>query len=76
MKRGYSKILTDDMVLPNEGVSAREALRDLTMLVVETGAERTLQQWHDLLGSVGLRIENIWASKMGIESLIEAELGE
>ena len=76
MKRGYSKILIDEMVLPNVGVPRKGALMDLSMMALETGAERTSQQWHDLLGSVGLRIDKIWPSKAGPESLIEAALGE
>ena len=76
MKRGYSKILIDDVVLPEVRVSRKSAFMDLSMMALETGAERTSQQWHDLLGSVGLRIEKIWPSQVGLESLIEAELGE
>ncbi|KAL8823155.1 MAG: hypothetical protein Q9191_006124 [Dirinaria sp. TL-2023a] len=76
MKRGYSKILIDELVLPNEGVSPIGAFMDLTMLAIETGSERTSQQWYDLLGSVGLRIEKIWPPTVGPYSLIEAELSE
>jgi hypothetical protein len=76
MKRGYSKILIDDLVLPDVGVQPKGAFLDLSMMVLETGTERTSQEWHDLLGSVGLRIEKIWSSKVGPESLIEAELIE
>ena len=76
MKRGYSRILIDDMVLPDIGVSPKGALMDLSMMALETGAERTSQQWYNLLESVGLRIENIWPSQVGLESLIEATLGE
>lgn len=76
MKRGYSKILIDELVLPDEGVSPIGAFMDLTMLAIETGSERTSQQWHDLLGSVGLRIEKIWPPTRGPYSLIEAELSE
>lgn len=76
MKRGYSKILIDDLVLPNVGVAPKGAFLDLSMMALETGTERTSQEWHDLLGSVGLRIQKIWSSKVGPESLIEAELIE
>lgn len=74
MKRGYSKILIDDLVLPNVGVAPKGAFLDLSMMALETGSERTAQEWYDLLGSVGLRIEKIWSSEVGPESLIEAEL--
>ena len=74
MKKGYSKILIDEMVLPDVGVPPKGAFLDLSMMVIETGSERTLQQWHKLLGSVGLRIEKIWSSKVGPESVIEVVL--
>lgn len=76
MKTGYSKILIDDLVLPDVNVPRRGAMIDLTMMVLETGSERTLRQWTDLLGSVGLRIEKVWYAKTGLESLIEVELVE
>ncbi len=76
MKRGYSKILIDDLVLPDVGVQPKGAFLDLSMMALETGTERTSREWHDLLGSVGLHIEKIWSSKVGPESLIEAELIE
>lgn len=54
--------------------SPYEAFSDLTMMALETGAERSSKQWHDLLGSVGLRIEKIWPSGFGVEKVIEAAL--
>lgn len=74
MKKGYSKLLIDEAVLPDFDVSRYEAFLDLTMMALETGAERSSKQWHDLLGSVGLRIEKIWPSGVGAEKVIEAVL--
>ncbi|KAL8659825.1 MAG: hypothetical protein Q9202_006924 [Teloschistes flavicans] len=77
MRPGYSKLLIDEMVLPDTDVPPIGAFLDLTMMALETGAERTSKQWHDLLASAGLRIEKIWEGHDGmLESLIEAELAD
>lgn len=36
VKRGYSKILIDDLVLPDMGVSSKGAFLDLGMMALET----------------------------------------
>ena len=74
MRKGYSKLLLDEMVLPDTNVPPKGALLDLSMMALETGAERTSEQWHQLLGSVGLRIERIWSTDYGLEAVIEAVL--
>lgn len=77
MRHGYSKLFIDEMVLPDTNVPPMGAFLDLTMMALETGAERTSKQWHDLLASAGLRIEKIWEGQGGMmESLIEAELAD
>ncbi|KAL9610087.1 MAG: hypothetical protein Q9167_005196 [Letrouitia subvulpina] len=72
MRKDYSKLLVHEAVLPDVNVPAYGAFLDISMMALETGAERTSKQWHDLLGSVGLRIEKIWSADGGIESVIEA----
>ncbi|KAI4140148.1 MAG: hypothetical protein L6R39_005931, partial [Caloplaca ligustica] len=75
MRKGPSKLLlVDEMVLPDIKCAVQGCFLDLSMIVIDTGAERTNQQWHDLLPSAGLRIEKIWTTKFGLESAIEAEL--
>ncbi len=74
MRKGYSKLLIDEMVLPDTNVPPKGAFLDLSMMAIETGAERTSRQWHDLLASAGLRIEKIWPTAYGLEAVIEAEL--
>ena len=74
MRKGYSKLLIDEMVLPDSDVPPKGAFLDLSMMALETGAERTSRQWHSLLASAGLRIEKIWSTDVGLESVIEAEL--
>ena len=72
MRKGYSKLLIDEAVLPNFGVSRNDAFLDLSMMALETGSERSLKQWHDLLSSAGLRILKVWPSGVGSLSIIEA----
>lgn len=74
MRKGYSKLLINEMVLPDTGVNRKGAFLDLSMMALETGAERTSQQWDELLASAGLRIEKIWSTGSGPESVIEAEI--
>ena len=74
MRKGYSKLLVDEMALPDTNIPPKGALFDLSMLALETGAERTSSQWHSLLASVGLQITKIWNTRGGLESIIEAEL--
>ena len=74
MKKDYSKLLINELVLPDSGVSPYEAFLDLSMMALETGAERSSKQWHDLLASVGLRIEKIWPSGVGADGIVEAVL--
>ena len=74
MRKGYSKLLLDEMVLPDTNAPVKGAFFDLSMMALETGSERTLSQWHELLKSTGLRIEKVWSTNSGLESVIEAEL--
>ncbi|KAL8998443.1 MAG: hypothetical protein Q9169_002480 [Polycauliona sp. 2 TL-2023] len=67
MRKGYSKLLIDEVVLPDTDVPRQGAFLDLSMMAIETGTERTSRQWHDLLASVGLRIEKIWSTDSGLE---------
>ena len=75
MKKGYSKVLINDMVLPDRNAPMFSAYMDLTMMTVLGSGERTSKQWHELLGSVGLGIEKIYLGE-GTESVIEATLKE
>ncbi|KAL8665819.1 MAG: hypothetical protein Q9202_001941 [Teloschistes flavicans] len=74
MRREYSILLLDEMVLPDTNIPPKGALLDLSMMALETGAERTSKQWHNLLASACLRIAKVWSGDRGLESVIEAEL--
>jgi demethylsterigmatocystin 6-O-methyltransferase len=54
-----SRILIDDLVLPNEKVHWQAAQIDLTMMSALGSKERTEEQWHALIDAAGLQILNI-----------------
>jgi demethylsterigmatocystin 6-O-methyltransferase len=55
-----SLILIDDMVLPNKGAHWHTTQIDLLMMATLASRERTEEHWHKLLGSVGLKISNVY----------------
>ncbi|CEJ55584.1 hypothetical protein PMG11_01835 [Penicillium brasilianum] len=54
-----SRILIDDVVLPDTGALWQATMADISMMIGLGGKERTVQQWHALAGSAGLRVEQI-----------------
>jgi hypothetical protein len=68
-----SKILVNELVLPDENCERRMALNDLVMMSLG-GMERTESQWKALLQEVGLEIRNIWRKEGENLSVIEATL--
>ena len=74
MKAGYSKVLIEDLVLPDRGADMRQAAVDINMYFLPEGIERTAGQWKVLLEHAGLQIIKIWSDGSGMESIIEAEL--
>lgn len=72
MDRDHSKVILNELVIPDKGANQLTAQLDLTMMAVLSAMERTERQWHELLGSVGLKITNIWTDTPEAESIIEA----
>ncbi|PHH84903.1 hypothetical protein CDD83_1195 [Cordyceps sp. RAO-2017] len=54
-----SRILVDEVVLPDRGAPCQAAMADLAMMVAMGGKERTEQQWRALAESSGLRVDEI-----------------
>ncbi|TVY82819.1 Demethylsterigmatocystin 6-O-methyltransferase [Lachnellula suecica] len=74
MKKGYSRLVIMDAVLPNVGASVFGALMDINMIAL-SGIERTERHWRELLESEGLEVKRILPSKPGrSDSVIEAVL--
>ena len=74
MKKGYSKILINENVVPSTSAHWETTGLDIIMMTLFSSVERPEASWRALLASVGLRIVKIWSYEVGTESLIEAEL--
>ena len=74
LKRGYSRILLNEIVVSEQRASLSATSMDQLMLVLGAMRERTERQWRELLEKSGLGISKIWTYPGVAESLIEVEL--
>ncbi|KAK2809096.1 hypothetical protein FQN50_004150 [Emmonsiellopsis sp. PD_5] len=74
LKRGYSRVLFNEIVLSEEKPRLAETAMDMMMLAHFAVRERTEGEWRGILGRAGLRVIGIYALAGVAESLIEAEL--
>jgi O-methyltransferase domain len=74
MAKGYSKLLVSDDIVPDTNCPLRTFGRDIGMLSLHSGSQRSEKQWAALLEPVGLKISRFWYFAKG-EGLIEAVLG-
>ena len=74
LQRGYSKLLINENVIPNQGAHWLSTALDMIMMAGFSSSERTEQNWRTLLERAGFTILKIWSCGPGVESLIEAEL--
>ncbi|KAF2264003.1 O-methyltransferase [Lojkania enalia] len=74
MKKGYSKLLLSEFILPNQKCTLFKAGFDIEMMAMHCGQERTQNQWTTLLERVGLKVIKFWIPESGGEGIIEAEL--
>ncbi|KAL9127327.1 MAG: hypothetical protein Q9175_007754 [Cornicularia normoerica] len=74
MMPGYSKILLNELILPDQGCGIIAAQVDITMMACLAATERSERQWHEVVGSAGLKIEKIWTDVQEAESIIELGL--
>lgn len=75
MRKGYSRVVVVDAVLPNTGVGLFAALLDVNMMALG-GIERTERHWKELLESVGLKVVVVKTAVGGRDGLIEAVAAE
>jgi hypothetical protein len=73
MKPGYSKIIMEEYILPDQDARPLEAMTDLGVMVFCSGLERTRQRWVKLMESAGLKA-NLWTREGDAQGIIEAEL--
>ncbi|KAH8879778.1 putative O-methyltransferase [Thozetella sp. PMI_491] len=74
MKKGYSKLLICDVVLPPVGATPTQACMDVGMMAFISGKERTEAAWNAILTESGFKVVKWWPDPRGYETLIEAEL--
>ncbi|CZR65029.1 related to O-methyltransferase [Phialocephala subalpina] len=73
MVKGYSRLLLSDHILPSTGCSLPSFGRDIGMLSLHGGVERSENQWTALLESAGLKVVQFYHLERG-EGLVEAVL--
>ncbi|KAJ5358794.1 Plant methyltransferase dimerization [Penicillium cataractarum] len=76
MKPGFSKIIAEEYILPDQNARSLPCMTDMAVMVFCSGLERTQQRWTDLMTSVGLRVAKFWVREGDGLGIIEAELPE
>lgn len=74
MEKGYSRLLIHESLVSNVKPLSRVTVSDITMMACLAAAERTEEQWRELVASAGLRLLKIWRPLQSVESIIEAEV--
>ncbi|OQU95647.1 hypothetical protein CLAIMM_01829 [Cladophialophora immunda] len=73
MRRGYSRLLINDWVIPDKGAALYPCLQDINMMALFSAMERSESHFRKLLESVGLQLINVWGSPTH-ERCVEAVL--
>jgi len=77
MKPGYSRVVINEWVVPEQGASKLQGALDFNMMMVNAGLERTEALHREYLERAGLSVIKIYNPNDGIsESVVEAELAE
>ncbi|KAL9105135.1 MAG: hypothetical protein Q9187_008819 [Circinaria calcarea] len=74
MEKDYSKLLINELVVPNKDASWSITSMDWLMLALGAVKERTEKDWRTMVEAAGLKITGMWTKEVGSESLIECEL--
>ncbi|KAJ5578047.1 Plant methyltransferase dimerization [Penicillium hispanicum] len=74
LKRGFSKIILEEYILPDQNATLLPCATDLAVMVFCSGLERTRQRWNNLLEANGLRALKYWMREGEGLGIIEAEL--
>lgn len=76
MEAGMSTMLIEDIVLPDQDVTQKDAEMDLLMMLLFGGSERTLKLWRDLIESVtpALEIVKVWKTDEDFQAVLEIRL--
>lgn len=75
MKPGYSRLLLNEHVMPQDGAYWETSALDMVMLTLFSSEERTMPAWQHLLEvRAGLRIVQVWEGGKGVQNVIECQL--
>lgn len=74
MEKGYSRLLIHESLVNSVKPLARVTVSDITMMACLAAAERSEEQWRELVESAGLRVVKIWRPVQSVESIIEVEV--
>jgi hypothetical protein len=75
LKKGHSRILLNEIIIPETGANWFETSVDLIMLCAHSAQERRERDWRALMESVGgLKVGNVWNVDGAVEKGIEVVL--
>ena len=74
MKPGYSKILINDYVIPNQGAHWHQTSVDWELMASLGARHRTEDEMRAMIEGVGLKIVQIFKHMQSINALIEVDL--
>ncbi|KAL1964923.1 hypothetical protein VTN77DRAFT_6276 [Rasamsonia byssochlamydoides] len=73
MKKGYSKLIVEDFILPDQDCSLLQSMWDCIMMLFLSSMERSADQWTQLFESVGLKVTKFWYPPGEAQGIIEVE---
>ncbi|KAK5701716.1 hypothetical protein LTR97_004534 [Elasticomyces elasticus] len=76
MKRGYSKILINDFVMPDQGAHWMQTSLDWELMVSLGARHRTEAEMRKMIEGANLKVVEIFKHPQSVDSLIEVELAE
>ncbi|PVH85559.1 S-adenosyl-L-methionine-dependent methyltransferase [Cadophora sp. DSE1049] len=75
LKPGYSKIVLNEIVIPEQNAGWFETSVDVLMMHVHSAQERREREWRELVGKVdGLKVTKIWDVEGAVEKVIEIDM--
>ncbi|KAJ4355704.1 uncharacterized protein N0V89_003724 [Didymosphaeria variabile] len=74
MKKGYSKVLINDFVVPNQGAAWPQTALDWELMASLGARHRTVAEHTEMYEGAGLKINGIWRHPHSLDSVIELEL--
>lgn len=71
MTPGYSKLLVNDIMLPESGATRFQTSVDMQMWVMTSARERTEEEFGRIFMQAGLEIVKIWRSVLSVTTIVE-----